>query len=545
VDDDVQVLRALQRDVRSHYRDDYRVVATESANEALDLLKELKLKNDEVPLLISDQRMPEMEGISFLRQAREIHTGAKQLLLTAYSDIDVAIRAINDIRLDYYLLKPWNPPEERLFPIVNELLDDWHALHKPEQEGIRVVGFQWSPKSHRLKEFLAGNLVPFLWMDIEHNENAEKYRASAGVELANLPLVVLEDGTVLTDPTVTDLATRIGLKQHASKEMYDVVIIGGGPSGLAASVYGASEGLKTLLIEKRNPGGQASSSSRIENYLGFPSGLSGMELARRATTQALKFGTEVLTPQEVKSIRLQDGYKITTLSDDSEVHSKAVVVSTGIAYRQLELPGIESFTGAGVYYGSASVEAHACKGEVVYVVGTGNSACQAAMYLSQFATTVNMVIRGEELKHRAAHYLADQISETGNIRVHPFSEVVAVSGNQVLETITLRNLKTGEDKAVSTKALFIYIGAEPTTSWLDGLLLKDENGFIITGTELMKEESFNRIWKLEREPFMSEASVPGIFASGDVRLGALPGISAAVAEGGMAIRFVRKYLEGS
>lgn len=545
VDDDVQVLRALQRDVRGQYRDDYRVVATDSAKEALELLRELKLKNDQVPLVISDQRMPEMEGITFLRMAKNIHADAKQLLLTAYTDIDVAIRAINDIRLDYYLLKPWSPPEERLFPVLNELLDDWHALHKPEHDGIRVIGFQWSPKSHRLKEFLAGNLVPFLWLDIEHNEEAETFRQSAKADLVNLPLVVLQDGSSMIDPGIGDLASRLGLKQKPSKEMYDVVIIGGGPAGLAASVYGSSEGLKTLLVEKRHTGGQASSSSRIENYLGFPSGLSGMELARRATTQALKFGTEVLSPQEVKGIRLQDGYKIITLSDDSEINGRAVVIATGIAYRQLELPGIENFTGAGVYYGSASVEAHACRNEAVYIVGAGNSACQAALYLSQFAAQVNMIVRGTELRQRAANYLAEQIAETPNVSVVPNSEVVAVSGNHVLDKIMIRNVKTGEETTVPTKALFIYIGAEPTTGWLDGSILRDESGYVLTGSELTKAESFNRLWKLEREPFMPESSIPGVFAAGDVRLGALPGISAAVAEGHMAIRFARKYLEGA
>lgn len=324
--------------------------------------------------------------------------------------------------------------------------------------------------------------------------------------------------------------------------MYDVVIIGAGPSGLAASVYGASEGLKTLLIEKRNPGGQAGSSSRIENYLGFPAGLSGAELTRRAVSQALKFGTEVITPQEVHSVRIKDGYKIITLGDGTEIHAKAVVIATGVAYRKLDLPSIDRFTGAGVYYGSASVEAHACRGEVVYIVGAGNSACQAAMYLCKFATEVNMLIRGDELGSTAARYLVEQITQTPNIQVLPKTQVTGVSGEEVLQSITLKNGQ-GDERNVPTKALFIYIGAQPTTTWLNDVVLKDENGFIITGSELMRDKSYAKLWKLERDPYMSEASVPGIFASGDVRLGAIPGISPAVAEGAMAIRFARKYLQ--
>lgn len=543
VDDDAQVLGAIRRDVRNKYHDDYRVAATESAPEALDLLKELKLKNDSVALIISDQRMPEMEGVDFLEKAKEIYPDSKQVLLTAYSDIEAAITAINKVKLDYYLLKPWSPPEEKLYPVINELLDDWQALYKPEHEGIKVIGFQWSPKSHKLKEFLSGNLVPFLWMDIEDNPEAEQYLVSAGISKSELPLTVLSDGTFLPDPALSDIASKIGLRQKASQQMYDVLIIGAGPAGLAASVYGSCEGLKTILIERSNPGGQAGGSSRIENYLGFPTGLSGAELTRRALTQTLRFGTEVLTPQEVKNIRVQDGYKIIELQDGSEIHSKAIIISTGVHYKKLELPGIEKFSGAGVYYGSAAVEAHACKGQIVYFVGSGNSACQATMYISKFAKEVNILIRKNELKQTAANYLVQQISEIPNIRIHPNTEVTAVGGEKVLEKITLRNNKTGEEKTVPAKALFIYIGARPTTAWLDKLLFKDEKGFLITGRDLIKENNFNSVWKLEREPYLSEASVPGIFIAGDVRYGALPGISSAVGEGAMAIRFVRKYLQ--
>jgi thioredoxin reductase (NADPH) len=372
VDDDLQVLRAIQRDIRNEYRDEYKVVATESAIEALELIKELKLKNEEVALFISDQRMPEMEGIAFLEKASEIFPDTKKILLTAYSDIEAAIRAINNVKLDYYLLKPWHPPEEKLFPVVNDLLDDWHAFYKPDHEAIRIIGFQWSPKSHALKEFLSGNLVPYIWMDVENNAEAEKYLLSANVSKADLPVVILKDGSVMNCPSLPQLAGRVGLQQKANKEIYDVLIIGAGPAGLAASVYGSCEGLKTVLIEKSNPGGQASSSARIENYLGFPTGLSGGELTRRAITQTVRFGTEILTPQLVKNITVKDGYKITEMMDGTEINSKTIVIATGASYAKLELPGLENFTGAGVYYGAAAVEAHACRNETIHIVGGGN-----------------------------------------------------------------------------------------------------------------------------------------------------------------------------
>ena len=543
VDDDEQVLRAIQRDIRNKYHNDYRTSATDSANEALELIKDLKLKNETVALFISDQRMPEMEGTAFLEKTKEIFPDAKSVLLTAYSDTEVAIKAINDIKLNYYLLKPWSPPEEKLYPVVDDLLDEWQAQYKPDHEGIRIIGFQWSPKSHSLKEFLSGNLIPYLWMDIESNPDAENYLISADVNRESLPLVVLKDGTWMSDPSLPQLAQRIGLQQTASQKMYDVLIIGGGPAGLAASVYGSCEGLKTILIEKSNPGGQASSSARIENYLGFPTGLSGAELTRRAITQTLRFGTEILTPKTVKNIRLQDGYKITEMSDGSEVHSKTIIIATGVEYTKLSIQGLEKFTGAGVYYGAAALEAHACKNEIIYIIGGGNSACQAAMYMCKIAKEVNILIRRDSIKNTAAHYLAESILKTPNIRVHPHTEVASVEGDKVLENITLKDSKTGEEKTVPTKALFIYIGAKPGTSWLNNIVLKDEKGFILTGNDLVKEKTFNTFWKLERKPLMPETNVPGIFASGDVRSTALTGISSAVGEGAMAIRFVRKYLE--
>jgi thioredoxin reductase (NADPH) len=543
VDDDIQVLRAIQRDIRNEYRDEYKIAATESALEALELIKELKLKNEAVALFISDQRMPEMEGIHFLELSNEIFPDARKVLLTAYSDIEAAIKAINTVKLDYYLQKPWHPPEEKLFPVVNDLLNEWHALYKPDIEATRIIGFQWSPKSHNLKEFLSGNLLPYIWMDIETNSDAEKYLTSANLSRADLPLVVLKEGDILRDPTLAELADRVGLQQKATKEMYDVLIIGAGPAGLAASVYGSCEGLRTLLIERSNPGGQASSSARIENYLGFPTGLSGSELTQRAITQTLRFGTEILTPTEVKNITIKDGYKITTLMNGSEIHSKAIVIATGVAYKKLEIPGLDTFTGAGVYYGAAAVEARACRNEIIYIVGGGNSACQAALYMSKFAKEVNIIIRRDALSQTAANYLVENISRTGNIHVIVNSDVVSCSGSTVLENITIRNAITQEEKSVPSKALFIYIGTKPGTEWLNDLLLTADNGFILSGSDLMKEKSFHTVWKLDREPFMPETSIPGIFAAGDVRYSAMTGISAAVGEGSMAIRFVRKYLQ--
>lgn len=543
IDDDLQVMRAIQRDIRNEYREDYKVAATESALEALELVKELKLKNEAIALFISDQRMPEMDGIAFLEKANEYFPDSKKILLTAYSDIEAAIKAINKVKLDYYLLKPWHPPEEKLFPVVNDLLDDWHAFYKPVFDAIRIIGFQWSPKSHRLKEFLSGNLVPYIWMDAETNEDAEKYLISADVSKSELPLVVMTDGSFMKDPSLIEIGVKAGLQQKATKDMYDVLIIGAGPAGLAASVYGSCEGLKTILLEKSTPGGQAGNSARIENYLGFPTGLSGGELTRRAVTQTLRFGTEVLTPQQVKNITVNKGYKVTELTDGSEIYSKAIVIATGAAYARLNIPGLDNFSGAGVYYGSASVEAHACKGEVVYIAGGGNSACQAAMYLSKFAKEVNLIIRKDRLSQTAANYLVENISNTPNIKIISNTDVISCSGTSVLESVTLRCNSSGEEKTVPAKALFVYIGMKPGTDWLNNFVLKNDKGFILTGSELMKEKSFHKIWKLDREPYLPETSVPGIFASGDVRAGALAGISTAVGEGALAIRFVRKYLE--
>jgi len=542
IDDDPQVLRAISRDLKNKYRQEFRIMSTTSVKEALEGLLELKNKGENVALFVSDQRMPEMEGVDFLEKALDYFPDAKRVLLTAYSDTDAAIKAINDVRLDYYLMKPWDPPEEKLFPVLNELLDEWHGTFRPAFQGLKVIGYQFSPKSHEIKDFLAGNLKPYQWLDIEVSEEAQQLMSVNSIDHKELPVLVFEDGTVLKNPTVRETAQRVGLNPQVKNEMYDVVIIGAGPAGLAASVYGASEGLKTLLIERRAPGGQAGTSSRIENYLGFPSGLSGAELTRRAITQATRFGTEFVSPGDVKEIRLRDGYKIIVLDDGTEIPARAVVITTGVDYRKLETKGIGDFTGAGVYYGAATTEAAACKNKEVFVVGGGNSAGQAAMYLSKFAKNVYILIRKDDLTSTMSSYLIDQIAGTENIHVWGGSEITEGHGTGKLEQLTIENIHTRETKTVQADALYIFIGAKPYTEWIGLDILKDEKGFVETGRDLKSHDSFNKIWKLERDPYLLETSSPGIFAAGDVRAGAMNRVASAVGEGSMSISFVHKYL---
>ncbi len=493
IDDDVQVLRAIQRDVRKKFRDEYKILATESALEALDAVKELKLKNETAALFISDQRMPEMEGTSFMEKAKEVFPDAKKILLTAYSDIEAAIKAINSLKLDYYLLKPWNPPEEKLYPVITDLLDDWQNNFIPEFEGIKIIGYQWSPVSHRIKDFLTGNLIPYKWLDVELNKEMSEFLNSNKIEPNELPAVLFEDGTILKSPSEIEIARKIGLNSAASEEFYDVVIIGAGPAGLAAAVYGGTEGLKTLMIEKRAPGGQAGTSSRIENYLGFPSGLSGADLTRRALTQASRFGVELLSPCQVIDISTKDNYKILSLSNGPEIKTRSIVISTGVDYRTLDTKGINELTGAGVYYGSANAEAHSCKGKNVFIVGGGNSAGQAAMYLSGFAKNVFIVIRKKSLDSTMSHYLIDQINKTNNISVITNSIIFETLGEKRLECITLEDIETGEKKTDEAGALFIFIGARPETDWINLNILKDQKGFILTGRDLLKGENFQKI----------------------------------------------------
>lgn len=542
VDDDPQVLRAIVRDLRSEYRSNYRIMSTDSAKEALEALKELKQKGEEIALFISDQKMPEMLGVDYLVEAKVLFPEAKRVLLTAYSDTDAAIKAINDVQLDFYLMKPWDPPEEKMYPVLHDLLDDWQSNFIPEFVGIHVVGYQFSPKSHEVKDFLAGNLIPYKWLDIETSDKGQELLGTHQIENKDLPAVVFEDGTAISNFELANLATRIGLKPEVSSKLYDVVIIGAGPAGLAAAVYGASEGLETLLIEKRAPGGQAGTSSRIENYLGFPTGLSGSDLARRAITQATRFGTEFLSPQEVVNIEIKDQYKIITLKDGSIVNAKSIVITTGVDYRKLEAPGIADFTGAGVYYGAATTEAGACKGKDVYVVGGGNSAGQAAMYLSKFAAKVYILIRRDSLKSSMSSYLIDQINSTDNIELKPFSQITEAHGEEKLEKLTIENIQDKSSSTVEAGALFIFIGAKPFTEWVTLNTIKDNKGFITTGRDLINSDDFKKVWKSDREPFLLETCNPGIFAAGDVRSGAMNRVASAVGEGAMAIKFVHEYL---
>jgi thioredoxin reductase (NADPH) len=542
VDDDPQVLRSLKRDLRNAYKEDYRIISTDSANEGLEALEELKKKGEEVALFISDQRMPEMLGVEFLERARPLYPEAKRVLLTAYSDTDAAIKAINDVQLDYYFLKPWDPPKERLYPVLNDLLEEWQVGFKPKFRGIRVVGYNYSPKSHQVKDFLAGNLLPYQWLDIETSPEAKELLNLHDIPAKTLPAVFFEDGSAIADPTVQAIAAKIGLHPNAQSDLYDVVIVGAGPSGLAAAVYGGSEGLKTLLIERRAPGGQAGTSSRIENYLGFPKGLSGSELARRAITQATRFGVEFLSPQEVSSITTDGQYKTIHLADGSTINTRAVVITTGVDYRKLPAEGAADLTGAGIYYGAAMTEANACREKEVYIVGGGNSAGQGAVYLSQFAKIVRILIRKPDLTATMSSYLIDQINAIPNIEVHGRRQVLQAKGNGHLETLLLENMEDQASYEVPADALFIFIGARPYTDWLDGQIIRSEKGYLKTGNDLMADPAFAKIWKRDREPFLLETCVPGIFAAGDVRAGAMNRVASAVGEGAMAIKFVHEYL---
>ncbi|MDZ8090068.1 MAG: FAD-dependent oxidoreductase [Nostoc sp. DedQUE12b] len=543
VDDDPEVLQAVSRDLRHQYGDRFRIVRADSGITALDVVQQLKLRNEAVALFLVDQRMPQMGGVEFLERAKGIFPDAKRALLTAYADTDAAIKSINSARLDYYLLKPWNPPEERLYPVLDDLLDDWLAGFRPPFEGIRVIGNRWSPFSHQVKDFLARNQVPFKWLDIELEPDTAKlveYAQADGRQ--QLPLVLFPDGSRLIQPSNLEIAAKIGLQTQAERPFYDLAIVGAGPAGLAAAVYGASEGLSTVLIEREAPGGQAGTSSRIENYLGFPVGLSGTDLARRGVTQARRFGVEILTPQVVAGVRLEDPYRILQLADGSEISCHALLVATGVSYRWLNVPGAEKLTGAGIYYGAAMTEAIACTNEEVYLVGGANSAGQAAMHFSKYASKVIMLVRGESLSLSMSQYLIDQIAATENIKVCTGCSVVEVKGEEYLEAITIAHANTGETETVPARSLFIFIGASPKTDWLDGVIHRDAQGFIITGPDLVHNGKSPRGWPLERSPFLLETNIPGIFAAGDVRYGSIKRVASGVGEGSIAIQFVHRYL---
>jgi thioredoxin reductase (NADPH) len=542
VDDDPDVLRAVERDLRLQYGNRYRVMAADSGAEALEAVKQLKLRNDPVALFLVDQRMPGMSGVEFLEAALEFYPEAKRALLTAYADTDAAIRAINSVQIDHYLMKPWDPPEEHLYGVVDDLLDDWQASFRPPFEGIRIVGHRWSAHYNQIRNFLAQNSIPYQLLDAETDATAGQLMESSGVNGKLLPLVVFADGSHLADPSPGAVAEKLGLKTKAALPFYDLVIVGAGPAGLAAAVYGAADGLPTLLIEREAPGGQAGRSSRIENYLGFPTGLSGFDLARRAVSQARRFGVEILAPQEVTGVRVDGPARFVTLGNGSEIGCRALLIASGIAYRKVDVPGVEQLNGAGVFYYAPMTEALSYKNEDVYIVGGANSAGQAAMYFSKYARSVTMLVRGDSLSVDMSQYLEDQIAATKNIIVKFNTSVAEVKGSDRCEAITLLNSKTGGRETVGASALFFYVGAVPYTDWLAGIVERDAQGYIISGTHLLREGKRPRDWKPDRDPYMLETSVPGIFVAGDVRHASSKGVTSGVGEGAMAVKLIHQYL---
>lgn len=543
VDDDPGVLNAIVRDLRRRYGDRYRVLRADSGAAALEALEQLQQRNESVALFLADQRMPQMSGVEFLSRAMQFFPTAKRALLTAYADTEAAIQAINTASVHYYLLKPWDPPEERLYPILDDLLEDWQADYRPPFEGIRIVGHRWSPETHQIKDFLARNHIPYQYLDLETDSEASPTLAQVGSSENGLPLVLLADGTPLPAPSLQLLAEKVGLKMQAGQPFYDLVIIGGGPAGLAAAVYGASEGLRTVLIEREAPGGQAGTSSRIENYLGFPSGLSGGDLARRAVAQAKRFGVEILAPQEARSLRAEGPYRILTLADGSEISCYAVVIAVGLAYRKLDAPGADQLTGAGVYYGASMTEAFSCRDQTVFIVGAGNSAGQAALYLANYAAQVMILVRGDSLAKRMSQYLVERIEATPNIVVRLETEVAAVHGASNVEEVTIRHNPSGATETMPAAALFVFTGAVPCTDWLTGVVKRDASGFVLTGSQLLTSEGKRpKDWPLDRDPFLLESSLPGVFVVGDVRAHSVKRVASAVGEGSIAVQFVHQYL---
>ena len=545
IDDDREVLLSIERDLRQRYGQKYRILRAESGRQGIDLLKQLQQRNDAVALLLVDHRMPQMTGIETLHEAIKLYPEAKRVLLTAYADTDAAIKAINQVQLNHYLLKPWHPPEQNLYPVVDDLLDDWFASYRPAFEGVRVLGTRWSPKSYEIRDFLARNQVPYEWLDADAADRVPEIRRlldSLEGQTSKLPTVLFPSGERLEQPASHELAERLGLRTRAGLEFYDVAIIGGGPAGLAASVYGASEGLKTVMIEREAPGGQAGLSSRIENYLGFPSGLSGSIFARRAVDQARRFGVEIVSPQEASGIRVEGPYRYVHLTDGTEFSCHALVIATGVQWRKLGIPGEEKLQGAGVYYGAASSEAVSCRGEDVYLVGGANSAGQAAMFFSKFARRVIMLVRGSSLAATMSQYLITQIEQMENIHVEYQSRVVEVHGEDHLESITIACDQSGSSRDVPATGLFIFIGAEPRTAWLDGVVDRDERGFVLTGRDLLRDGKLPKGWSADRDPGLLETNVPGVFAVGDVRHGSIKRVASGVGEGSVAIQFVHEYL---
>ena len=541
VDDDVNVLETVVQDLRREYGAGYRVMRAASGKAALDTLAQLKARQEPVALLVSDQRMPGMTGVDFLERSREIYPEARRVLLTAYADTEAAIQAINSARIHYYLNKPWDPPEEKLYPVLTDLLEDWKAGYRPPFEGLRVIGHRWSLKDHSVRSFLSSNHVPYRWLDIAGNEDALNLLLERKLDPDQLPVVLFANGSALVDPDLGALATRVGLSTQATQEFYDMVVVGAGPAGLAAAVYGASEGLRTLVIEPEAPGGQAGSSSRIENYLGFPSGVTGADLGRRAHIQATRFGAEFLT-QRATGLRTEGQYRFVRLADGREVASHMVLLAPGVQYRKLEIPGAGRLTGRGIYYGAALVEAVACKDEEVYVVGGANSAGQAALHFAKFACKVFMLVRGEGLSATMSKYLIDEIERTSNIVLQSRTQVMEAYGEQRLEALRL-STPAGEERVGAT-SLFVFIGAAPGTEWLPPSILRDEKGFLLAGPDLPRDGKTPNGWTEEREPFLLESSVPGVFVAGDVRHGSVKRVASAVGEGSIAVQFAHQYLAG-
>jgi thioredoxin reductase (NADPH) len=544
VDDDPGVSRAVARDLRRRYGESYRIVRAESGESALQALRELKLRGDLVAVLLADYRMPQMNGIEFLEQALDVYPGARRVLLTAYADTNAAIDAINVVDLDHYLLKPWDPPEEKLYPVLDDLLDAWRSSDHRPVPSTKVVGHRWSARSSDVREFLARNQVPYRWYSSDEPEG-RRLLAAAGQDGQRLPLVVTPDGTPLVEPEAPELAARVGLATTPEADFYDLVVVGGGPAGLGAAVYGASEGLRTVLVERSATGGQAGQSSRIENYLGFPDGVSGAQLTDRARRQAAKFGAEILTAREVTGLEVNGAARTVRFSDGSAVDAHSVILATGVSYRQLAAPGAGDLTGCGVFYGSALTEAPSCQGHDVYIVGGANSAGQAAMYLSRGAKSVTLLVRGPSLSASMSYYLIQQIEQAPNISVRTGTVVDAAHGTGRLQRLTLRDTKTGETEDVDAQWMFVFIGAAPLTDWLDGTVLRDERGFILAGPDLTADGRPPAGWELDRPPYHLETNVPGVFVAGDARAESAKRVASAVGEGAMAVMLVHRYLEQS
>jgi thioredoxin reductase (NADPH) len=545
VDDDANVLRAIERDLRSRYGDRYRVLRASSGDAGLQLLRELKVRNDAVALLLADQRMPQMDGVGFLVEAKKLYPDSKRALLTAYADTSAAINAINEVNVDYFFLKPWDPPAQHLYPVLDDMLEDWNASYKPQYEGIRVLGTRWSPRAYEVRDFLARNHVPYQWIDVElssEDPEVKQLIASVGDDAAHLPMTLFPDGTRMFESTPAELADKIGLRTRAETQFYDFAIVGGGPGGLAAAVYGASEGLKTVMIDREAPGGQAGLSSRIENYLGFPSGLSGWDLARRAVMQAQRFGVEIIAPQEAVSLRAEGPYRIVKLANGSEISCHAALIATGVQWKRLDVPGMDRLQGAGVYYGGGSQEALSCKGEIVYIVGGANSAGQAALNFAKFADKVVMLLRGDSLSATMSRYLIDQIERTPTIQLWTHAEVTEVHGDTHLEGVSVLCTDTQKVERVPATSMFIFIGAMPRTDWLEGTVVRDDRGFVVAGPDLIHDGKMPASWGLSRPPFLLESSLPGVFVVGDVRHGSIKRVASAVGEGAIAVQFIHRYM---